>query len=386
MLSERELERVLSLLQDRFDEVNGLFIRKVAEQIAKIGKLSQSNINLLAIMAEMTSNVREISRRLEEATGLAQRDVDEVFQQAMRETYTDPRFSRAFSREAGERSTEAKRRLEWYANNVSAQTDRAIENLSNTTAVSKAYRQAIDRAVIAASTGLTSYQAATRATVRRLGYGGLQVEYESGYHRRLDTAVRQNVIDGAKQISQQGAKLAGEVMGYDAYELSAHMRSAPDHEPVQGRVFLKAEFEKLQSGEAFEDVTGRRYAPIDRPIGEWNCRHIAVPFSTRYSRRRFTDEQLAEWAAKNREGCMIDGKKYTVYEASQLMRELETETRRWKDTANAARYAGDDTLRRQCQMHINELSAKYAQVAEAANIRPSRERMSVDGFRAVKIA
>lgn len=64
MLSNEALERVLGRLQSRFDEVNSFYIRKIAEQIKKIGRLSQANINRLVIMADMTSDVREITERL----------------------------------------------------------------------------------------------------------------------------------------------------------------------------------------------------------------------------------------------------------------------------------------------------------------------------------
>ena len=40
-------------------------------------------------------------------------------------------------------------------------------------------------------------------------------------------------------------------------EISAHPHSAPDHEPVQGRMFTLEEFNKMQAGEDFVDVSGK---------------------------------------------------------------------------------------------------------------------------------
>ena len=179
--------------------------------------------------------------------------------------------------------------------------------------------------------------------------------------------------------------MMGEELGYDAYEPSAHARSAPDHEPIQGRVFLKEEFEKLQSEQDFEDVDGNHYEAIRRPIGEWNCMHIAMSFSTKYSVRKYTDAQLQKWAADNEKGCEIDGKHYTTYEAAQLMRKIETQVRREKDTANAARIAGDDTLRKECQVRINALARKYQDVVSASGLKSRKDRMTVEGFRMVKV-
>lgn len=87
----------------------------------------------------------------------------------------------------------------------------------------------------------------------------------------------------------------------------------------------------------------------------------------------------------NNEGCEINGKHYTIYQATQLMRQIETEVRRQKDAANAARQAGDDVLRQQCQKKINALAAKYSQVVQASGLTSRKDRMTVEGFRAVKV-
>jgi hypothetical protein len=244
----------------------------------------------------------------------------------------------------------------------------------------------VDTAILATSAGLTSYKEAARDAMRGIGHSGLQVYYASGYHRRLDTAIRQNIIDGTRQIAMHGAAIVGDALGYDAVELSAHLHSAPDHEPVQGRVFLKTEFDKMQAGFPFVDVNGKSYASFRRPIGEWNCAHFPSPFSTKYSKARYTENQLQDMAKRNADGCEIDGKHVTLYQAQQMMRRLETEVRRWKDTAVMAQIAGEDQLRRECQMNINKLAAKYGQIASLSGLTMHKDRMVVQDFKPVKIA
>lgn len=383
-MTDKELNQALDTIQKRFDAVNQLYIRKVATQIAKIGQLNQSSINRLTVMAEVTSDVDEITQALMQASNLTKPEVISLYTQAMTDTYTDPRFTRAF--QAGLTVPPAQRvRLVNYTQGVAAQTLMTLDNLSNTTAIAQPYRAAVDTAVLAVSSGLTSYTAATRGTIKQIGYSGMQVHYASGYHRRLDTAVRQNIIDATRQITQHCADQVGESLGYDAIELSAHMHSAPDHEPVQGRVFLRAEFDKMQSGLSFTDVDGNGYTGFKRPIGEWNCMHFASPFSTIYSKRQYSNAQLTDWVQKNNDGCEIDGKHVTTYQAQQMMRKVETEVRRWKDTAVVAQIAGDDALRRECQTHINSLAAKYGQISSASGLTEHRNRMTVEGFKPVKI-
>ena len=382
-MTEKELQQKVDLLMRRFDAVNAFFIYKIAKQVEKIGKLIPSTINMLTIMADMNEDIAAINKKLADALQMSIPELKDLYRTTIRDMYTDPRFKRAL--QENPLSENARARINHYTEAVSRQTVGTLYNLSNTTLISETYRRAVDEAVLAVSSGLTDYKAATRKAVRDLGYNGLQMKYPSGYHRRLDTAVRQNIIDGANQIAQNGSIMMGEALGYDAYEISAHARSAPDHEPVQGRVFLKEEFEKLQSDQPFQDVDGRLYDAIRRPIGEWNCMHIVMSFSTKYSVRKYSDSQLAEWAEDNAKGCEIDGKHYTIYQASQLMRQMETQVRREKDAANAARIAGDEDLRKECQRRINALGAKYAQVAKLSGIKMRKDRMRVEGFKMVKV-
>lgn len=383
MLSENELNAAIKAITDRLDEVNRVFVKKVAKQILTIGEMNQSSINRLVVMRDMGTDIAEINHELQLATRLNIKDLMKLYQKALTETYTDKRFKSFL--QSSPLPLNERDRITQFAQNVSAQTARTMLNISNTTAVSQQYQTAVDSAIMAVATGLTDYQSATRSIIQDIGYNGLQVQYESGYHRRLDTAVRQNVVDGVNQINQNASLMMGEALGFDAVELSAHLHSAPDHEPVQGRVFLKAEFEKMQAGQDFTDVDGKRYEGFRRPIGEWNCMHIAMGFSTEHSVRRYTEEQLKQWAADNASGCEVNGTHMTIYKARQYMRQLETEVRRQKDTANAARAVNDDVLRRTCQKKINALTQRYYSVAKAAGLTPDGNRLTVQGFKAIKL-
>ena len=384
MLTEKQLEAAIAQIMARLGEVNQVLIKKIAAQIKKIKQLNTTSINRIIAMVDMGTDIQDIDRALATATALNVRDIYAIYQMALNESYTDQRFAAALKTRP--LTMAQSERLTLLAQNVATQTATAMYNLSNTTAVMPAYRNAVDRAITAVSMGGMSYNEAARDIIRDLGYSGLQVYYESGYHRRLDTAVRQNIIDGVNQINQNASLAIGEALGYDAVEISAHANSAPDHEPVQGRVLLLPEFQKMQNGGAFQDIDGNVYSGFRRPIGEWNCMHIAMSFDTKTSIRRFTDEQLQEFKDNNAKGCDVDGKHYTIYEARQLMRQLETKVRREKDAAVAAKLNGNDMdERRARQRVINALSTQYYAVAQAAGLTPRGQRLSVEGFRAVSV-
>ena len=213
-MTQRELEAAIKLITDRLAEVNQLTIKKIAAQLAKIGQLNATSINRIIIMTDMGLDIAEINRALSDATNMNIRDINMIYQAALTDTYTDPRFRAAISKTplTGAQND----RLTMLARNVSTQTAAAMINYSNTTAISAPYRQAVDRAILAVSAGHESYTEAKRAIIQELGRNGLQVQYESGYHRRLDSAVRQNIIDGVKQINQNASLAMGEALGFDA--------------------------------------------------------------------------------------------------------------------------------------------------------------------------
>ena len=397
-MTREELEKAVEIITKRYKRLNSKYIRMIAEQIKEIGELNAKSLNQIAEMVRMSANITEIIKELNQITSLTKKDVNDIMKRITEDEVIDSRYMPYYEEKSGlppESITletakqyvgsDAVDRLRQTTLQIAAQTDDRLDNLSNTTAISEPYKRAVDTAVMAVTEGVTSYTEAMRDTVKQIGSAGMQVVYESGYHRRLDTAVRQNILDATGQLAQTSAIMVGEALNYNAMEISAHSMSAPDHEPVQGRVFMVDEFYKLQQNSSFVDIDGHHYDAIRRPISEWNCGHFAYPFDTRYSERKWTDEQLKAMKDANEAGCKIDDKKYSLYEVSQIMRRIECDIRREKDTAIAAQASGDEQLRIDCQLRINHLSELYKKITDASGLTPRRNRMVVDGFRKAKI-
>lgn len=385
MLTDKQIADALALIDDRYHGVITKYLQKVGKTINEIGHLNQSSINLLIQLRRMGVDVKTIERELQKVTRLTKQDIKTLYRKAAQEANTDARF------EYVTKGVEPDSiRWESLVEDIWKQTAGAMDNLANSSVITENYREAIDDAVQAVTMGAGDYNSAIRDTVKRIGRAGIQVEYGSTYlaadgqlkhhKRRLDSAVRQNVLDGIRQVQQKAQKLIGEEIGADGVDITAHPNSAPDHEPVQGRRFDMANFQLMQSGQDFEDVDGNQYSGFERPITQWRCRHLIFYILLGVTRRMYTDEQLEGWKTANQKGCIIDGKKYTNYEAAQLMRNLETEIRRQKDTAVLAKASGDDVLRRECQSNITKLTRKYDQVAEAAELRKRMGKTYVEGF------
>ena len=380
MLTDEQIAEALELIDSRYQKVVQKYLRKVGVTVLKIGKLNRSSVNLLIQLRRMGVDVATIEHELQRVTRLTKRDLRTLYQKAAEEAHTDARFEYVTK---GVEPSEV--RWEALVENLWQQTAGNLENLSRTTIMGESYRRIVDEAVQAVTMGISDYNSAIRAELKKAGRVGVQVQYASGVRRRLDTAIRQNVLDGVRQVQQKAQELIREEIGADGVDITAHPNSAPDHEPVQGRRFDLENFRAMQAGQDFQDVDRRRYEGFRRPITQWRCRHLVYYILIGVSRRMYSDDQLQKWQKENQKGVSIAGRKFTNYEATQLMRQLETEIRREKDTAILAQASGDDVLRRECQGRITNLEKQYKAVAEAVKLRTRFDKTRVEGFKPVEM-
>jgi hypothetical protein len=182
----------------------------------------------------------------------------------------------------------------------------------------------------------------------------------------LESAVKMNVMDGVREVNAGMSKKAGEKFGADGVEISVHANSAPDHEDIQGRQFTNEEYEKLQSGRPFKDVTGRHFAAIKRPIGMWNCGHYVFEIIVGVSEPAHGEKELNRYKAKNIKGFEYEGHKYTGYEAEQMQNKIKNEWRKTRGALEIAREAGDSGLANEYQRKMTILQHHYAKFTKAA--------------------
>lgn len=370
MLSERQLRALLALFEARMQGITDKYLALMGGHLKAIGGLKPSDAHRLTEMRRMGANVRTIQQDIARSAEANVADLAAVFgavaagdQEFAQQWFGGPPRIKG----APKNSTAIERVLKAQLR-VTAQ---AFKNLSQTTIQSTAYREAVDVAIQTVQTGVTDYASAIRGALRAAGNGGLSVQYPSGLTRRLDSAVRQNVLDGVRSLNNDILGQLGNEYGADGVELSAHALCAEDHLPYQGRQFSRKAFEQLQ-------------ASLPRPVGMWNCKHTIFPVVLGVSEPAHTPEELAAYARNSREAVEIDGRVKTRYEWTQEQRRTETAIRRQKDVANLAKASGDDVLRREAQSHINTLQEHYARISAGAGLTQQPERAAVAGFRRVK--
>jgi hypothetical protein len=237
------------------------------------------------------------------------------------------------------------------------------------------YNEVIDEAVYNVSIGVKDYQSAMRNTIKQLADSGVKIHeeklgYENGYNRRLDSSIRQDILTGLRQINLDIQEQIGEELGADGVEISAHSPCAEDHLHIQGQQFTKKQFERINGD-------------LERPIGEYNCRHfvfsiilgVQTPSYSKKMLRNFRNESLAK--------VNYNGKTYTKYEATQVQRQLETAIRKQKDRQIIARSSGDKEEIGIAQQKISQLTTEYNKFSKTAGLDTYKNRLTVSGYKRV---
>lgn len=381
------------------EEINIEIAKVIAERIKTIGELSASDIRKLTNSLEyLGADFQKITKLIAKYSGKGQQAVVDTLKQV---ADANDEFAKTFYSAKGiaANTWHTDQYLHTLVEAMTRQTAAEFTNLSQTLAykiddryisLRQMYSRAIDKAIYEVQSGTIDYHAAMRKTVRELATGlrvkdssltvdpetgEVKLHWESGYSRRLDSHIRQNLIDGVKQLQSQMLDYHGEQFDSDGVELSAHAISAPDHLPVQGRQFSNEEFDKLQNAMEFEDVKGNKYEPIKRPIGQWNCRHVRFPIIIGISEPVHSEEQLKEFAENSQK----------KYDLTQQQRAMETKLRSLKKQRLAASAAGDELEAKRLQRKINEQQTIYRRFSEKHNLLYDTKRASVEGYRKISI-
>lgn len=359
MLSERQLQALLQLFDKRMQGVTDQYLKDMGAHLKNIGQLLPSDVNRLVEMKRIGVNVDRIKREIAKAAQLNIKDIETVFAAVAQIDYS---FARKFYGEAKQipiRQNKALLRILQAQARVTAQQ---MENLSRTTILTDSYRRAVDVAVQAAQSGVTDYNSAIRTALKQAAKNGLQVEFpQSGMRRRVESAVRQNVLDGIRQLNNDVLWQTGKEFGADGVEISAHALCAEDHLPYQGKQYSMREFETLQN-------------TLDRPFGMWNCKHTRWPIIMGISEPAHDAAYLERLRRSSSMRIDIGGEVKTRYQWTQEQRRIETAIRVQNDVVTAAKAAGDDFSRLEAQRNIADLIARYDYVSEKAGLELRYDR------------
>lgn len=403
MLNNEQEEKLIQMLIDRIEALNEDILTIIGTRIKEIGNMTPTQIHQIKQMLMYNEDINKIVQKLAEVTNMNVNDIYSLFEYSAK---TNQDFAIQFYK------AKAISYIPYAQNKVLKEQIRAIAkitareyaNISKTTAigytikdlkgntvfkdVSHTYKDIIDKAILNINQGKTTYQQEMRKAIKEIGESGLKtINYENGKTMRLDSAIRQNTLDGLRDLNNQLQEQFAEEYGSDGVEISVHTNPAPDHAPIQGHQFSNEEFKKMQNSEEFQDIKGRKFNAIKRHISEWNCYHRPFRIVLGISKPLYTDKQLQKINKKNKEGFELDEKHYSMYEGTQLQRLLEREIRKQKDIQMLAKSSGDKELTLQSQTKITQLTTKYKQLCNVSGLpNQLKNRASVVGYKRINVA
>nr|DAD75023.1 MAG TPA: minor capsid protein [Siphoviridae sp. ct9Y44] len=235
----------------------------------------------------------------------------------------------------------------------------------------KFYQQTLDAAIMDIKSGAFSYNTVLQRTINTMTTSGLRwIDYDSGWHNRVDVAARRAVMTGFRQVQGKINEQVAEQLQTDTYEVTYHVGARPTHQPWQGRVWT---MQQLIDVCGLGTVAGLHGA---------NCYHDYKPFIPGVSVRTYTDEQLDQMIAEENTPKEYLGKKYTTYEALQAQRRMETRMRKTRQDIRLMQDGGADPqdivlkkAKYQGQMQT------YKAFSEAMELPEQMERVYQDGLR-----
>lgn len=377
MFSDRKLEQILNVFLRRARRINEEYLIKMGDQIKEIGELIPSSVNRLVQLQRMHANLDAVKREIARLAEISEKELEQVLEKAME---SDARFVAYTFGNAFKPSILKNPALAQILKSQLRVTLGEMANLSRTTISSDAYKNAIDTAITAVQSGMEDYNKAIRRALSEAAEAGIRVEigntgayelrvgYGGKYTKRLDSAVRQNILDGIRSLNNDVLWQLGEDFGADGVEISAHRTCAEDHLPYQGRQYSLRKFEDLQN-------------KLDRPFGLWNCRHSIHPILLGISRPAYSEEELEDFKKYSTEKIEIDGRTKTRYQWTQEQRRIETAIRRQKDVSICAKASGDIQLRRSAHNTIIALRERYDKISEKTQLSQRLESLRVDGYK-----
>ena len=404
MLSENAMEKMAEILVNRTEELNAVILQEIGEAIKQIGSVKPSKAHQLGQMLKYGGSYKKIIKKLAEITNLNVKDIEKIMEIVAKENLA---FAEQFYKYRNmdfipyEQNKTLQRQVEVITKKMTDDYLQLSKHLAfktlgpngqpATTSLSKIYQTVIDNAILNISKGQETYASEMRKVMRVIADNGIRVtdkgiktvDYPSGYTRRLDSTVRMNILDGMRDFSNELQKQFGKEFGADGVEISVHANPAEDHADIQGKQFSLEEFEQLNGKEINGEYVG---GELKRPISTMNCYHYVFSIILGVNKPQYSESELKHINAKNEIGFNFEGKKYTMYQGTQLQRQIETKIRTLKDRQILARASGETgkPMVIECQTKIRQLTEKYNELSKVSGLPPKANRLSVSGYRYIR--
>lgn len=385
------LEEQANLLMGNIIGWENNTLARIGKRIKTIGKMSVSDLQALNNVADVRGDMVSIMRDLAKVTNQNVAQIYKMYSEVLEEQHlankplydyrkkTFVPFAKNKELQAIARAY-AKTTGETMINLAKTKALCILDHNGNVKGLQKYYTDVLDKAVMQVTTGATDFHTAMRDSIVELGGSGVRVDYGGGVTRRLDTAVRQNLLWGAKQASVAYNELIADDIGADGYEIDWHRNPRPSHVFMQGRQFCIGKTREIRGREfpGMDDTRDKTSGEnVTESLGDYGCLHFKTPIICGVSEPRYNAEELKRLNAQNERKFMIGGKEITGYEAQQMQRKLETAIRKQNGIKQLAQASGDKALVKKCNAKLKAYRDKYTEISKAAGLAEELQRTTI---------
>lgn len=340
MLTADQFDVLANPIVDLYAELEQTIINDMARRIANLSYSSAAwQLNRLQ---ESGALYQDVIKELSHITGKSEQTLKDIFAEAGAKSLA---FDDSIYKAAGLNPIPLRLSRSMLDVLIAGltKTNGVLNNLTLTTAISTqtAFIHASDQAYLAITTGTLDYNSAIRQAIKNVAAGGLKtINYASGHQDSLDVAVRRTVLTGVGQTTGKLQEARADEMGQDLVSVSAHAGARNkgtgpmNHEEWQGKVYSRSGTDPDYP--SFIERTG--YGTGEGLAG-WNCRHSWYPFFKGISKNAYDEATRNELSKQT---VTLNGKKISLYDATQVQRSIERKIRAWKRETSALEAGGQD--------------------------------------------
>ncbi len=385
-------------LLELYRQLENFILKDITRRLLSAGEMTATADRLIWKLKQMGESQAAIEQKLRKLTGLTQKELRSILQDAVLTSWEDDRAT------LGQLGIELSNPLKNAAviRVMDAEYKKSLGELTNLTRTTMKQSQIdlinmLDEADLRVAAGAQSYSAAVCDILDRYAGRGIYVDYPSGTRRTLEAAVRLCVVTSMNQTAAQVTNQYVVEAQTNYVLFSAHLgarvkqKEQPDlagHDLWQGRVFCIRGSEPgypnlLEStGYDIDPVTG--VGTVVNPLGAhgYGCRHSHKPWDTRL-RNPYVDENG---------NLKIDSEENKKrYELQQKQRAMERSLRAWKrkliekqEQINNPRDDMDvDKLQQEYDRMSYQLTQKnkvYNDFCKQNDLQPQYDRIKVADF------
>lgn len=377
-------------IEQKYRRLEMEIMEDVIRRIRKAGSITSAadwQMQRLFVLGSSQKNIEQLMRKAVDGN---EAEVRRLYEEVISREYTR---SRALYEAAGREFIPYEQNLELrqITNALIAQSSEELYNITKSagfmladghggkvfTPLSDVYNGWLDNAMLGMAHGAYDYNTLVRRTVSQMTASGLRsgrtfrdggsdygIDYASGWHNRIDVAVRRALLTGFGQLAGQIADRNAQQLHTQYFEVTWHPASRPSHAVWQGKVYTK------------EELVSKCGLGTGPGLHGWNCRHDYYPFLPGVSERSYSDEWLETQNRREMTPTRYKGKEYTAYEATQKQRQMETALRAQREKVQLLREGGaekDEVTLAQCkyQAQLDE----YKRFSRAMGLQEQTERI-----------